>query len=267
MNVPTIGRARGIFEIFVPGTFLLLNFGGVLYLLPFTDDKTKRLIAVCFTNPALSLVLAVTFGYLIGVLLRLFRADLPDKLSGEWLRWSFARWTRCLIGCKKNKKETELSWATEEFPYIGWIGDTCRLYLPAEAMSFYEMTWLKQKLEDEHNKQFFNFVKVIISISDEKAAAEIYAAEALTRYISGMFYALFFAFILISVTYISIYAVEGRVHGSLIFISIGYLIALMDILVHFRHIRSKEVEVVFAASFKNRSIFEKAPVSNTALLS
>jgi hypothetical protein len=127
--------------------------------------------------------------------------------------------------------------------------------LPPEAHSFYNKTWGSRRLEKQ-NKQFFNFVKIIISTSDEKAAAEIYAAESLTRYISGMFYALLFAFLLVTTTVISNYVASDRILSGLIFILIGYLFALVEILAHFRFIRIKEVETVFAASYKNKSIFE-----------
>ena len=106
MNIPTIGGSRGIFEIFVPGTFLLLNLSVIVYMFPFTDEETRRLIAAGASNPASALIIAISFGYLMGVLLRLFRTDLPDNLSAAWLR-IFTR--------RGNPKETKL-WATEEFP-------------------------------------------------------------------------------------------------------------------------------------------------------
>jgi hypothetical protein len=250
MNIPTIGGARGIFEIFVPGIFLLLNLGLVAYLLPFTDDETRRLIASGASNPVLSLIIAVSFGYLIGILLRLLRPELPDKLSAVWLG-RFAR--------EEHESETEL-WATEEFPYIGWIGEICKLYLPPETVSFYDKIWGRRRLEGQ-NKQFFNFVKVIISSSDERAAAEMYAAEALSRYISGMFYALSCGFFLILATILSNYFISGQILEGLILILVAYLLAIVGILARFRFIRIKEAEIVFAASFKNKAIFESDDVT------
>lgn len=44
MNIPAIGVVRGLFDVFVPGTFLLLNLILVVYLLPFDDQDTKRFI-------------------------------------------------------------------------------------------------------------------------------------------------------------------------------------------------------------------------------
>jgi hypothetical protein len=246
-TIPTIGGARGIFEIFVPGTFLLLNLGFVLYIFPFTDSEVKRLIAAGASSPAMALIMAVSFGYLIGILLRLFQTELPDKLSARFLR---------KFGRLEDPRETRL-WATEAFPYISWIGETCSLYLSDEAKSFYDNTWGLRKVTGQ-NRQFFNFVKIIISSNDVQAAGEIYAAEALSRYISGMFFALSYAFLLILGTLITTYIVSGQLMGGLILIAAAYLFAIWVILSRFRFIRIKEAEAVFAASFKNRVLFEEA---------
>ncbi len=246
MNIPTIGGARGIFEIFVPGTFLLLNLGFFVYMSPFTDAETRRLIAAGATSPAIAVILAVSFGYLIGILLRLFKTDWADNASVFLLRRSKRR---------ENPQESRL-WATEEFPYIGWIGESCKLYLSTSVRNFYDKTWGLRILKGQ-NKQFFNFSKVVISSKDEQAAAEIYAAEALTRYISGMFYALAFAFILFVITILSIYFNSGQLSGGLIFVAAAYLFAIIIILTRFKFIRIKEVEAVFAASYKNRELFEE----------
>ncbi len=245
MNIPTIGGSRGIFEIFVPGTFLLLNLSIIVYMFPFTDNETRRLIAAGASSPASALIIAISFGYLMGVLLRLFPIDFPDKLSANWLR---------LFTRPEHPKETRL-WATEAFPYIGWIGESSDLFLFPGAKNFYDKTWGNRKLLGQ-NKQFFNFIKVVISSIDEKAANEIYAAEALSRYISGMFYALSFSFLLMLITILISWAVNGQILGGLIFIAVAYLFAMIAILARLRFIRIKEVEAVFAASFKNKGIFE-----------
>lgn len=251
MNIPTIGGARGIFEIFVPGIFLLLNLGTVMYLFPFIDDETKQLVISSASNPVLVLVVVVSFGYLIGVILRLFRADQPDD-------WS-ARWLRRYAHHRQSDGKPRL-YVSEGFPYIGWIEEVCKLYLSSEALEFYNKTWAPRK-QLKRNKQFFNFCKIMISSNDERAAGEIYAAEALSRYIAGMFYALLLAFILILITAVLRYIVLGQVMAGFIIILVAYLLAIMTILSHFRFIRIKEVETVFAASFKNRCIFEEGVTS------
>jgi hypothetical protein len=102
MIIPTIGGARGIFEILVPGMFLLVNLGVVVYLLPFIDVETRDLIAACVSEPVVAVVIGVVFGYLIGVVLRLFPPGGPDKLSGAW---AGRLYRRAGEGEEKQKKE------------------------------------------------------------------------------------------------------------------------------------------------------------------
>ena len=249
MNIPTIGGARGIFEIFVPGTFLLLNLGFFIYISPFTDPQLKHLITSAATSPAIALILVITFGYLIGILLRLVKTDITDHLSGFLLR---------LTARREHPSETRL-WATEEFPYIGWLGKSCHLYLSKDVEVFYSRIWSPQKRKGQ-NKQFFNFVKTMLCSKDERADTEVYAAESLSRYISGMFYALSFAFILFVFTIFSTYFASGQWSIGLILVAIAYLVAMIIILSRFRFIRIKEVEAVFAASYKNKEMFKSMAV-------
>ena len=72
MNIPTIGGARGIFEFFVPGVFLLLNLGFATYIFPFTDAETKNGIAA-----AVSMVLLMTTPLVVS----------GDQRSGERSRF------------------------------------------------------------------------------------------------------------------------------------------------------------------------------------
>jgi len=253
MDIPTIGGARGIFEFFVPGTFLLLNLGVTAYLFPYTDSETKRIIAAGASSPALVLVVVVSFGYLIGVVLRLFQTDLPDRLSAAWLR-------RFAHNARQEKGKFKL-WVTEPFPYIDWIEQICKLYLPPEALDFYDKTW-GRKRSGEQNKSLFTIVKVVVSSNDEKAAGEMYAAEALSRYISGMFYALSFACLVVLVTVVVCALVSHQVLTGLLVILFAYFFVIAEILAHYRFIRIKEVEIVFAASFKNRSLFEEAKMTD-----
>ena len=248
MNIPTIGGARGIFEIFVPGTFTLLNLAAVVYLFPFTDDQTKDLIAAATSNPVVVLVIAVVFGYLIGVLLRLFRTSLPDRISAAWLRKFYPE-------AHQPDGEPEL-WVSEQFPYIGWIGEVCKRHLPPEALEFYRDTWEPRK-RPGHNRTFFNYCKILmITSKDDRASDEIYCAEAFSRYISGMFYALMLSSSLILITALLRFIASRELMVGLVVTLCAYLIATAVIIKYFRFMRIKEVETVFAASFKNRHLFQ-----------
>ncbi len=248
MNIPSIGGARGIFEYFVPGTFVLMNLGLVALLLPFVDDETREFILATADNPILILVVAVGFGYLIGVLLRLFRTEYPDKWSAAWLRKTYR------LAHRDNDDNKPGLWASEDFPYIGWLEEVCKQYLSPEAESFYKKIWADRK-QDGQNRQFFNFCKVLISSEDERSANEINAAEALSRYIAGMFYAVVLSFVLVLFTVVLRLVYYGQITVGLVLILLTYLAAIVIILNFFRFVRIKEVEIVFAASFKNRSIF------------
>jgi hypothetical protein len=194
------------------------------------------------------LIIAVVFGYLIGVLLRLFRPAFPDRLSAAWVR-AFHR------SSLRGEGRLECL-APEGFPYFDWIGEDCERYLPPGVVNFYKETWALKKHKGP-GSPFFSFCKVIVTSEDERAAGEIYAAEALTRYMSGMFYALVFASLLILVIVVLQYVVLGQIMVGLIIVLAMYVFAVGVILSRFRFIRIKEVETVFAAAFKNRSLFQE----------
>ena len=253
MNIPTIGGTRGIFEIFVPGMFLLLNISAVVYSFPFLDDHTRNLMSSLAMNSILDLVVSVCFGYLIGVLLRLIKTDPLDKFSAWWLKVFDKKVQDKVVHGKRTYRLN----ATEGFPYIGWIGQVAKGYLPPEALHFYDKVWVKRQRPSNQNKQFFNFCKLVVICHDEKAASEIYAAEALTRYIASMYYALVLASILIIGTIILYGLFLGQWLFGLFILLVAYLCAIIIIVQRFRKMRIREVEVVFAASYKNRDLFEE----------
>lgn len=249
-GIPKIGGTRGIFEIFVPGMFLLLNLLLIVYLFPFITDDARKQIASWISNPVLSLVILVGFGYLIGVILRMLRTELADKWSRRCLRIFDP-------AGRKEKQEANL-FVYEKFPYIGWLGVVCKRSLPCEVNDFYHKVWAKRK-----STSFFNFCKIMIISEDERIANEIYSAEALSRYISGMFYALTIAFCLILVTVVLRSIVFGKIMAELVIVLVAYLLAIFAILKNFRFIRIKESKTVFAASYKYKWLFtemqEKEP--------
>ena len=70
MDIPVIGKTKGIFEIFVPGVFILINIIVVLYLLSqsvnsfeFLDNILKKIAL----KPSLLIIILICFGYLIGI--------------------------------------------------------------------------------------------------------------------------------------------------------------------------------------------------------
>jgi hypothetical protein len=241
-KIPAVGGARGLFEIFVPGLFLLLNLVGTVYFLPFTDDVTKRQISAFRDAPTLALLVGIPFGYLAGVVLRLFRTDMSDRASAAFLRL----YDRNAKGGERDNNR----YAYEGFPYSRWFSYLTEHRLPQAAHDFYKSVWLGCP-----SKQFLNFCKIVVSSSDPAAAAEIYSAESLSRYVSGMFYALAISFVLLSTLLTARLSAGVEVGIALPVLTAAYGAGLLAILANFRFIRIKEVETIFAACFKNRDLF------------
>jgi hypothetical protein len=250
MNPPAIGAAKGLFEIFIPGMFLLTNIGLCLYVVPWTDDDSRRLIVAAASSPVPATLIAATFGYLLGVLLRLYRCDHPDRWSAWWLR-------RFDKGAHGDEPGTYKLFASERFPFIGHMRIVCERSLPPAALAFYDNTWAG-RVASGTNRSYFNFCKAVIASEDHRAAAEVYAAEALSRYLSGMMYALGISLLLmIGVITLQI-CTATRPMLLIPGLAVGYVVGIVSILMHYRMIRIKEVELVFAATFRNRHVFESS---------
>jgi hypothetical protein len=196
MNVPSVGGARGVFEILVPGVFLILNIAGLVYVL---DSKACEQLGNLFTSPALALLVVTCFGYLAGVLLRMVKSEAADLESGRWQRFAYRnkKWKQSEVDVFRARG---LWWVSmgdafssvfeEDFPYIKWLGISAAKYLPESASEFYARVWEPRARADGSNTQFFNLCKTILESVDPRASATIYSAEALSRYISGALYAL-----------------------------------------------------------------------------
>lgn len=315
-TIPTIGGAGGIFEVFVPGLFLLLNFIGVAYFFPYVDEDAKKYIWGLVSNPGLSVIIAVGFGYLMGVILRMFRAEASDKWSGKFLRVFNSN-------CRKKESRDNL-YGYEDFPYTGWLGVLCQKAWPKETLDFYYNFWAKFQINEktiiglksekdfdyqvpdeiikaleqmaenpklyrnkgdflealrstigeektkryeegilryaclwakQQNRAFFNYCKTMIMSSDTNLANEIISRASLSRYISGMFYALVLTSFLIAITLLLQSIMYQKIVPMLIFILCMYVLAIIGILRNLRLMRVAEASIVFVASFKNKSIF------------
>lgn len=303
MKVPAIGQTGGIFEIFVPGMFLVLNIGGVAYL---NFKETIISIVVIEENNViaslgLSIITIICFSYLAGMLLRLLMTDRPDKLSA-WYHRTFRNKSKLtqlsdvildllkaelddlsddvkrdklakldqmkekrfddnkeylksleqIVGKDIANKYKYKLWATEIFPYIGWLGDAANRHLPDTVYNFYKEIWAPRRNEHQH-RRFFNFCKTFLNGQERFVMNEIYAAESINRYISGMFYSLSISCILIIC---SLFSPDVWEHANLLVILIGvYLLAVFGIATRFRFMRIKEAQIVFDASFKYRKEF------------
>lgn len=253
MEFSAIGSLRGVFEILIPGIFMLLNLVMIVLTMPFLDDETKNFINGIASNQALGLLIIIVFGYLIGAILRMVRVGQADTWSGRWLRYVPPR--------AREKDGISSLYATEGFPYIETIGIRYRQTLPPDVVDFYDKVWAPRMIEGYYNRQFFNFCKSIAISVGGKYVNEIYAAEALTRYAAETLYGLVVLFVMMSITVVLRIVAFGTVSIGLVLISIAYMVAIVIILRNFRFIRIKEVQIIFAATYMYRELFVDSETS------
>lgn len=248
MNLPT-SSTRGFFEILMPGIFLLLNVVVTAYilslsvapeLLPFINTA----ISYC-ANPAVVISLLLVLGYPVGVALRLLKNAKIDARSASY------------IGLF-HPKDRDAPYLKDEFFYGNWMHAKCRSRLPAEAARFYEEYWADKDTGDRtKNTAFFNFCKTIVSKNDPQSAIEIYAAEALCRFVAGSYYALQVSVALMLINSFCLFIIVSVPAAALPLIAmIVYLSLLHVILKQYRLLRCKEVDTVFNACFVNSRHFE-----------
>jgi quercetin dioxygenase-like cupin family protein len=247
MDFPSSG-ARGFFEILMPGVFLLINLLIFVFcpLLGFADTSAREELFKSLSGNAYSLAFLICFGYLIGVVLRVFRTQWAD----DWSAKVIARFS---------PNERNLAYVTDPFFYGNWVRAKCSERLPAGAAQFYDDFW-KDKFGTSAmgNTTFYNFCKGIIAKYDEQSAREIFAGEALSRFISGSLFALIISLVLALLN--GLVMLIGRVNwmAEIAFAAaVLYAFLALGILLRFRFIRCKEVDTVFAACFANRQEFEK----------
>ncbi|MBU1937528.1 hypothetical protein KKG05_09030 [bacterium] len=244
-GVPAIGRARGLFDIFVPGVFLLLNLALGLWLLPLDLTHLTSKEIPWISSPVFGTIVVISFGYLLGVILRILRVNSADKWSAWFIKlWTWPRW---------RKKGSPPIYLTELFPFIECWRDRYLSDYPEEAAQFYDQVW-SGRSSGRQGQRFFNFCKTMVSSEDKWAAGEMYANEALSRYIASICYALLFSFVFLSLVEIIRYYANSPVDLLAVFLLIFYGSAIFAILRNFRYIRVKEVQIVIDITFKNRDV-------------
>lgn len=158
-------------------------------------------------------------------------------------------------------------WRFESFPYPIWQFRKFKLYHPPNVRRFY---WPYRRqmgfYSERHGKEFFNYCKASIynavDGSDNPLLNEVYHAEALVRYFSGIFYALFYSSILflLLISY-QVFVILGDlfdkstdgthhiflVTSALILISMRLM--CRGIKARFRTLRLKEVDTVYDAYY------------------
>jgi hypothetical protein len=249
MNLPN-SNVRGFFEIIMPGIFLVFNAVLTAYFATAViSPEMRQIVETTLTyiaNPVAASLLIVVFGYPTGVVLRLLKTARIDSLSANYIR----------ILHPKLKNE---SYLTDDFFYSKWMLEKCNTRMPAGAAQFYKEYWADKDTGNQTvNTSFFNFCKLIVSKHDPQSGTEIFAAEALDRFLAGSFYALEVSIFLMFVNTLIAYTKLSMLAAFLpAAITITYYLLIHVILSQFRYLRCKEVETVFNACFANWEHFEK----------
>jgi hypothetical protein len=183
-------------------------------------------------------IVTVVFGYLFGIILRLLMTKWADRCSAAWI----------------TKVGGDEVFGKGNFPYTETLREQCSVALDADQCNFYNEKWAPGP--KKHNVLRFDFIKTVVATTDPSASAEIAAAEALSRFVSGMFYGLLVSTTLIVAVVAAILIQQQKVHSGLVCLTIIYLGAIWAILSNFRYLRMYEVEKVFALAYKNRHLFE-----------
>lgn len=248
MTIPSVGGVRGVFEIFIPGLFLLLNIVGIGMVTPGFAPREIEQIESLIDNPTVVIAATICFSYLLGVILRSLLVDAIDKAAGVLLSRSVSR---------RHPVDQQLIEHYEEaFPYLSWLKKEIKECLPETADSFYQRHW-EPRPGRRHAKGFFHCWKMYIMSLDVQAAKEVSAAEALCRYMAETFYALLIISVLIILSIITKLLLDpSGITLHLVFLGC-YLLALGIILRIFRFMRRKEVLTVFIACLINRQEIEK----------
>lgn len=193
MEIPKIANTKGIFEIFIPGTFLIVNMMGsfILFFHSHIDTNLndQSFLVKFLMNPVFCTIILICFGYLAGIVLRLLRPEMPER----WSKFYHSK-------IHKKYANNDITFFDSEFPYLEWFDYLFKnRNYPEEYKSTFERIWCSG-IGIPHKKHFFNFYKLLVCFHDKDVAEEIFSAEAVSRYNVGMFYALLISIVLLFIT-------------------------------------------------------------------
>jgi hypothetical protein len=270
-SVPGVGTVRGVFELFLPGIFLLLNFVGAVYSSPLVDLDSEAANGILWASKNLlaATFISIPLGYLIGVILRLFKTDPADNWSAAYLRL-----VKFLIRKRVKKEHKTLIYSKDikeqklaknallylsNFPYNEWLEYTVNSMLPIEAIAFFKKAWANHS----DSKQFINFCKIIVIAKNPTAGAEISSAEALSRFVASMMYAQLASLGAFAISLIFGVFMDKGPEIWVPIVMLGYIVGIWAILRSLRFLRLKEAEAIFSATFAIREQFAELEPSST----
>jgi hypothetical protein len=250
MNIPTIGGARGIFEVLLPGAFLQVNVIVLIALAPFFDKASMVAVEKMCSNAIFLAVFFVAVGYFAGMIINIMRTGTVDYISSIFVKY-FLGFVVRYVPRGKVKYEEVVCYSGLRFPYTKWIGHIVENYLPGESCSFFRSTW-----EGRDSKEYFNYIKAILLLDGGSQMVEILTAENISRYLANIFYSLVLSLFMSVVVFLYKVLLLEEYSFILTAVIMFYAFSIYEILKNFRIVRIKEAMVVFTASYKNKHLFQ-----------
>lgn len=180
-------------------------------------------------KPIFKTIPPFVLSYLLGNVFKLFRIGIVDELSGKVSN----------IKKKYNPRIALEEAVNSKFPYIDWL-EEFSLSLPVKSQEHFTKTWKKYI---KNTSQYTYYKHLLCSISSQ-ISNEVYAQEALTRYLSMMFYSLSISSITIIVSILTkIYFYENIT--ILCLLLIVYVFIIITILFRLRYVLLLSLRGIF----------------------
>ncbi len=231
--------------ILIPGLVLILNI--LIFLFPTLISKLNLLDNLITTS-----IFVIVISFIVGMILRTCATDSPDKIS-------------LLLRRSRNKSK---------FPYLSWICEKYKNSIPS-SFDFIDILDKLSKKEKFDQKAFFNECKLIVLNESETLKEEVLYTEGTSRMISGLYYSILYFFIFfflmfliqtfgdyIPFNYLKVYLlIDSKLFDNLYlpFQIIANMLIFIRLIYSYRHLRVKEVSVVFTSLFiiMNKNVDQK----------
>ncbi len=236
---------QGLFEILLPGSFLLLNVVAFLCIAAGVSPDSQMMLGADKWG-IVEAIPVLGASYILGMVLRMLRTEIPDRISAWWIR------------CVPPRMPDKEDYLKECFFYPKWMGERYVPSLPPAAMEFFNELWSKHCQEPgpgsrNPNTQFFNFIKTLLLAINKETYGQLMASEAVSRFVASSFWALVICTGLLLVDGCLLLA-RGfdTAFYFCVLLFLLYSAVLYGIVRNFRFLRCKEVAFVFDASFAHR---------------
>jgi mannose-6-phosphate isomerase-like protein (cupin superfamily) len=251
---------RNLFGIILPGAVLVLVLATCLNVV--FPDMGQTGFAQIGDQATFLVAEFLLFSYILGSVIRLYSADIVDRLSASLICIRKDPW----IGAPNNSlvarilhdlgKEDSLdarldklqdyagdhhnmfepkhelmkwAWKYDSFPYPVWELMKFRLYHPEELLKFFFPYKRCFATRERRGKEFYNYCKAVIYEAHEgkrhALADEVQSAEANVRFLAGVFWALLLSTLVLVISAIWVTYWRGT-WGPLSWLSVGSMVLI-----------------------------------------